>query len=321
MIMGTLKTAIEYIKQRKFKELIFRGKLCIKHRSGWLQYRLINKINKDKYKIVTVNGSKMYIHLDDDGISKDLYLYKGREKFATECLKSFIKEDDVIIEIGANIGYYVLLENKIAKKGKIFALEPMPFSRKLLTMNIKLNNMENVEIYPFAIGDQNKEQNFYIYKEINISSFYLNPAGKLVSTKKVRTITLDNFVEQYMGGTLPTVLRMDIEGFEYNVIKGAMNTIKNCNKLRIFMEIHPHILSREQLNELLDILENNNFEIKTVTNECTPHIYPYLDNKIWDSIEEVPYGCIGNDISYGDLKKYLRMNKGSEVFFEKANKI
>jgi FkbM family methyltransferase len=318
MIMSTLKTAIEYIKQGKFKELIFRGRLFIKYHSGGLRYRLINKINKDKYKIVTVNGSKMYIHLDDDGISKDLYLYKEREKFATECLKSFIKEDDVIIEIGANIGYYVLLENKIAKKGKIFALEPMPFSRKLLTMNVKLNNVENVEIYPFAIGDQNKEQDFYIYKEINISSFNQNLYGNLVSTKKVRIMTLDNFIEKYLGDTLPTVLRMDVEGFEYNVIKGAMNTIRNCNKLRIFMEIHPHILSQEQLNELLNILENNKFEIKTVTNECTPHIYPYLDNKIWDSIEEVPYGCIGNDISYEDLRKYLRINKGSEVFFEKS---
>lgn len=316
--MSTLKTAIEYIKQRKFKELIFRGRLFMKEHSGGIRYRLINKINKDKYKIVTVNGSKMYIHLDDDGISKDLYLYKEREKFATECLKSFIKEDDVIIEIGANIGYYVLLETKIAKKGKIFAIEPMPFSRKLLTMNVKLNNVENVEIYHFAIGDQNKEQEFYIYKQINISGFNLKSYGNLVSTKKVRIMTLDNFIEKYLGDTLPTVLRMDVEGFEYNVIKGAMNTIRNCNELRIFMEIHPHILSQEQLNELLGILENNTFKIKTVTNECMPHCYPYLDNKIWDSIEEVPYGCIGNDISYEDLKKYLRINRGSEVFFEKS---
>jgi len=316
--MSTLKTAIEYIKQRKYKELIFRGGLFVKYHSGGIRYRLINKINKDKYKIVTVNGSKMYIYLDDDGISKDLYLYKEREKFATECLKSFIKEDDIIIEIGANIGYYVLVESKIAKKGKIFALEPMSFSRKLLTMNVKLNNVENVEIYPFAIGDQNKEQDFYTYTKINVSGFNLKPHENLVSTKKVKIMTLDNFIEKYLGDARPDVLRMDVEGFEYNVIKGAMNTIKNCNKLRIFMEIHPHILSQEQLNELLDILENNNFEIKTVTNECMPHIYPYLDNKIWDSIEDVSYGCIGNDISYEDLKKYLRMNRGSEVFFEKS---
>jgi len=290
----------------------------MKYHSGCLRYRLINKIYKDKYKIVTVNGSKMYIYLDDDGISKDLYLYKEREKFATEYLKSFIEEGDVIIEIGANIGYYVLLESKIAKKGKIFAFEPMPFSRKLLTMNVKLNSVENVEIYPFAIGDQNGEQDFYIYKEINFSGFNLNPNGNLVSTIKVRAMTLDNFIEKYLGDTLPTVLRMDVEGFEYNVIKGAMNTIKNCNKLRIFMEIHPHILSQEQLNEILSILENNNFKIKAVINECSPHIYPYLDNKIWDSIEEVPYGCIGNDISYEDLKKYLGLNRGTEVFFERS---
>jgi len=154
-MMRTLKKTFEYIKQGKFRELIFRGRLFVKKHYGNLKYSLICKINKDKYKIITVNDSKMYIHFDDDGISKDLYLYKEREKFATERLKSFIKEDDIIVEIGANIGYYVLLENKLARKGKIFALEPMPFSRKLLTMNVKLNNAKNIEIFPFAIGDQN----------------------------------------------------------------------------------------------------------------------------------------------------------------------
>jgi len=314
--MNTLKTAIKYIKQRKSKELIFRFGLLMKYYSDGIQYGLINKISKDKYKIVTINGSKMYIHLEDDGISKDLYLYKEREKFATEYMNSFIKDDDIIIEIGANIGYYVLLENKIATKGKIIAIEPMPFSRKLLTMNVKLNNAENVEIYPFAIGDQNKEQDFYIYTKINISGFNQNPNENLVSTIKVKTVTLDNFIKSYMDGIPPNVLRMDVEGFEYNVIKGALDTIQKCHKLRIFMEIHPHILSKEQLNDLLGILENNDFKIKALTKECSPHFYPYLDNTLL--VENAPCGCIGKDISYEDLKKNLLANEGSEVFFEKS---
>lgn len=315
--MTILKKTFEYIKQGKFEELMVRGRIFVKGHYGNLKYDLINKISKDKYKITTVNKSKMYIHLDDDGISKQLYLYKKREKFATEFFKSFLNEEDTILEIGANIGYYVLLENKIANNGKIFAFEPLLFNRKLLNMNVKLNDVNNIEIFPFALGDQNKEQKFYIYKKRNWSSFNKNIKGEIVSSEIVKTITIDDFVEEYLGDTSPTVLRMDVEGYEYEVIKGATNTIASCNNLKIFMEIHSHILPQEKIDDLLNILKDNKFKIKAIIKECPPILYPYLSYKIWDSIDGDPYGYIGN--SYDDLKKYLRRNKALEVFFEKVD--
>lgn len=315
-MFDTVKSIGRYAKQLKFRELIFRGRLTIEYKYGFLKYNLVNKLNRDKFKIITVNGAKMCIYLADNGISRELYLYRQREKFATEFFKSFLKEDDVIIEIGANIGYYVLLENNIAKKGKIFACEPMTFSRNLLKINVKLNNVENVKIYPFALGDQHKEQEFYIYNSINWSSF-IKKNEKLVSTEMVKIMTIDSFIQEYLDGNTPTVLRMDVEGYEYNIIKGALNTIKQCDKMKIFMEIHPRILSSKDLNDLLNILKSNNFKIKAIINDCPgPHYYPFLDNKIWSSIEEIPFGNVGN--SYECLLKYLQMGKGTEVFFEKS---
>jgi FkbM family methyltransferase len=312
---NALKTAFKYIKQRKINELILTGRLFAEYYYGDLKYNTVSKISRNRYKIVTVNGSKMYIYLDDNGISKELYLYKRREKFATEFMESFLSEDDIIIEIGANIGYYVLLESKIAKKGKIYACEPMPLNRKLLEMNVKLNNVKNIELYPFAMGDQNKEQQFYIYDKINWSSFNKNIDGKIVSTVSVKTITIDNFINEYLDGCYPTVLRMDVEGYEYNIIKGALNMLRHCDNLKIFMEIHPHLLSPEKLDELINIFKDNKFKVRALINECFPHFYPYLNHKSLNSIIDIPYGCIGN--SYEELKKYLYVNKGTEVFFEK----
>jgi len=313
---NTLKTSFKYIKQSKFRELIFRGRLLTEYYYGTLKYNLINKINRDKFKTITINGSKMCIHLGDNGISKELYLYKQHEKFATEFMKSFLNEDDIIIEIGANIGYYVLLENKKLKNGEIFACEPGSFIRKLLEINIKLNNIDNVKIYPFALGDQNKEQDFYIYDKINWSSFK-NNIGKIVSTEAVQTMTIDSFVKEYLGDRCPTVLRMDVEGYEYNVIKGAMDTISRCDRLKIFMEIHPYILSPEELSELIKIFKSNNFEIKAIINEIPePHYYPFLNNKMWNSIEDVPFGFIGS--GYECLMKSLQKGRGTEVFLEKS---
>lgn len=272
-------------------------------------------ITKEKFKVINVNGYEMYIFLGEKGISKELYLYKQREKFATAFMKSFIKNDDIILEIGANIGYYALLENKIAEKGKIFAFEPMIFNRTLLEKNVKLNNIKNIEIYPFALGDLNKTQEFYVYDKINWSSFNKNLRGKIVSTYNVKVITVDNFVKEYLNNSCPTVLRMDVEGYEYEVIIGAINTLKRSTYLKVFMEIHPQLLSPEKLNKLINIFEDNNFKITAIINECQPHLYPYLNDKIWNSTDSIPYGYIGNN--YEDLKKYLEIGKGTEVFFEK----
>ena len=310
-----ISTAFDFIRQKKYKELTFFGITFIKYRYDNLKYFLINKINKDKYKIVTVNGYKMYIFLEDIGISKELYLYKIREKFATKYMESFLKEDDIIIEIGANIGYYVLLENKISKKGKIFACEPMTFNRKLLERNIALNNLKNVDTYSFAMGEKIQEQEFYIYDKINWSSFNKNVAGKIVSTEIVKTITIDHFVKEYLGDLAPTVLRMDVEGYEYEVIKGALKTIDKCDRLKIFLEIHPKLLSKKKLDELLKIFKDNNFKVKAIINECAAYLYPYLDSKILSLKQDIPYGYIGND--YENLEKFLQMKKGTEVFLEK----
>lgn len=314
MAKSILKTFLVSIKQKKFKNLIFMGLVFMIYHYGNFKY-YIYKIINNKYKLVEVNGSRMYIHLDDNGISKELCLYKKREKFATEFMISFLDENDVIIEIGANIGYYVLLESRIAKKGKIFACEPAPFNQKLLKMNVQLNRIRNIEIYQLAISDQNQDKKFYIYENINWCSFNDKLDGNIISTEIVKTVTIDDFVKNHMNGYYPTFFRMDVEGHEYNVIKGALNTIRDCPKLKIFMEIHPHLLSYEQIDELISIFKKNKFRIKAIINESPPHINYFFDNKILNWIADSSYGNIGNN--YEDLKKYLMLNKGTEIFLEK----
>jgi FkbM family methyltransferase len=285
---------------------------------GSLKYELASKLNRDKYRIVRTNGFRMYVHLSDKGISKDLYLYGSRERFALKFLKSFLEEDDIIIDIGANIGYYALTESQAAPKGRIFATEPSAFNRRILHMNLELNNVDNVRIYPFAFAEHTEgERELYLYKQTNWTSFNKNLNAEIVDTARVRTVSLDDFVGRFMGGVLPTAMRMDVEGFETEIIKGARQTLRDAPKMKIFMEMHPHLLTAQQLDGLLHALEHCRFEVKAIVNDCEPHVYAFLDDKMMKMVAPVPYGVLG--AGYDKLRMYLRMNKGTQVFFEKSS--
>ncbi len=109
---------------------------------------------------------------------------------------------------------------------------------------------------------------------------------------------------------------MDVEGHEYEIMMGAQRALAQSPRLKIFMEIHPHLLSAKKLDELLTTLERHEFEVKGIINDGPPHEYPFLNDTIWSSIDPVPYGFIGT--GYGKLRSVLREGKGNSVFFEKA---
>ncbi len=311
-------SAFKYIKDGRLRELSFRAKLYLAEVYGALKYKVIDKINRDKFKLVTVNGSPMYVYLGDVGISRDLYLYRTREKFSVQFLESFIKEDDVVIDIGANIGYFVLQEHRLATRGQIFACEPVPFNRNLLERNLELNGIQNVHVLPWAFGDREEdEREFHVYEQLNWASFIKHASSKLIETVNVKTTTIDAFIDRYLGGRWPSFIRMDVESHEYEIMKGAERTLAHCPSLRMFVELHPHLLSTEKLEELLTTLERNKFEVKGIINDGPPHEYRFLSDSMWGSILTVPYGFVGT--GYEKLRSVLRVNQGNSVFFEKTS--
>ena len=116
-------------------------------------------INHLKYmpesKIVIVNKSKMMLSPKKGDINTDLYRYRKREPICTEYLinSGIIKKNDIVIDIGANIGYYALIESQlVGKNGKIYAIEPIKSTYKTLQTNVKFNHLENIATYQLAIA-------------------------------------------------------------------------------------------------------------------------------------------------------------------------
>lgn len=280
--------------------------------------------------IVEVNKSKMLLFPRKGGINCihfDLFLYKKREPNCTNYLmhSGVLKEGDVVLDIGANIGYYVLIESRlVGKTGKVYAVEPVRGNFELLEKNVQLNNLENVSTLQFAFGDEDaKSGTMYVSDKDNLCTMNINAAvsgkiGKIVSEEEVPVAKVDTF---FKDKTPPNFIRMDVEGSEYGIIKGGMvKTLKR--DIKILMELHPEspYIEPEKVNELFHILEENNFRVrfavfedKVEENEIAKFFLRKGGNKL---------PIIASNISLQEFKRLVENNSRlayPSVIFEKQN--
>jgi len=247
LIKTLTKRSIEILKKDGFKGYISAIK---KYYESYpplrknLYYWLYSKIKKEKLIIKEIQGSKMYLNLNDFGLSKYLFLNGIREPECTKIMKEELKEGMTIVEIGANIGYYALMEASIiGKKGKIYAIEPFPSNFDLLGKNVKLNSYNDiVELHQLAIGDKTGLTNLFVSDKHNLCNMLQNDADSCV---EVPAVTFDEFIKDKK---LPDMIRMDIEGFEYFILDGMKKTMEKCKSCKMFIEVHPYQMYEKGLD-------------------------------------------------------------------------
>jgi FkbM family methyltransferase len=178
--------------------------------------------------VVTVNGSKMMVAPRKGGIDFELYVYKKREPLCTDYLQrsGLLKAGDIVLDAGANIGYYVLLESRlVGPTGQVYAVEPVEETFNSLTSNITLNERHNVHALRCAFGDEVHMGKIYVSTASNLSAVNKqHVGGKIVYQQDVPFLTVDSFLN---GKLVPKFVRMDVEGYEYEIIRGMTKTLTN----------------------------------------------------------------------------------------------
>ncbi|MBN1793453.1 MAG: FkbM family methyltransferase [Candidatus Omnitrophica bacterium] len=231
--------------------------------------------------IKNILGSKMCLNMNDYGIHRDLFLDEIREPVATRHVMDILTGNDVVLEIGANIGYYALIEARLAKK--VYAAEPNPRNFADLKVNIEMNGYDNIELFELAFGDTSGPALMNVAPRSNWHSFY--PLSEAVGTVTVSMETVDNFLA---GREQPTFARMDVEGYELCVVQGMQRTLRNLE--RLFIEIHAQIMRLKETRELLDILCAAQFYPEKIVKYDKPGFSRVLPN---DYIDEVYRGDKG----------------------------
>lgn len=246
------------------------------------------------YKITSTfdNGTKINLNLDD-WIQKQIF-YFGRyeiEKRETVFWQKIIQKNDVILDIGANIGYYSLMASKrIGEKGKIFAFEPVSNTYKKLQDNIYLNNFTNIRSENLAVSNSESEIELFVADEMSTGSssiaMHVNFSG---IKEKVKTIEIDKYCKLNKIEKLDLV-KIDVEGCEPMVIEGMNHTMISKKPL-ILIEV---------LDERLNKINSSKEKLYELFNKADYEAYEIIDNN--------------------SLKKISKPKEGGLIVFKHRNK-
>lgn len=284
---------------------------------------LFYKLIKKKEAVKEINGSTMLLDLSRPGISKILFICNKRELLNTGIIKQEVKGDMNVLDIGANIGYYALLEASLLdRKGKVYAFEPDPRNAELLKRNIVLNNFEEkIKFFPCAVAEENCFRNFKLNKQTNLSSFTRGGAEKIANVE-TRCVKLDDlpYIDQI------DFVRMDVEGYECMVVAGMMEFLKRKNNLKMQIEIHPAAfnIGKFRFPEQLKELEALGFKVKSLITAASDRPRPIIDKgyKLVKSVREGKWrrGLYEN-IKMDDLIDFLKRDPKivRSIFLEKNN--
>jgi FkbM family methyltransferase len=184
-----------------------------------------------------------------------------------EQVKDYIKEGDTVIDVGGNMGFFVLILNELVKEsGKIYSFEPSKRLNEKLETTIRNNNLKNVTVVNHALGESEGSTTLhYNPKQTGLSSIVSDSDGISLS-EEIQITTLDKFSENIKERV--SFIKIDTEGYEPQVLKGATELILR-DKPTIYIELggdyqESSIEALQILKELDYKCEAENIDLKTI---------------------------------------------------------
>ena len=173
-----------------------------------------------------------------------------KESLEMEALHSLlVKPGDTVLECGSHHGFTtLLLSSWVGEQGKVFAFEPSETSFNILKKNIEINHRKNIEPRMAAIG---KEKGTIKISDSSCATVTGEEIGY-----PVEMLPLDEF--QHLK---PDVIKIDVEGYEGDVLKGASKILSSKPKLAI--ELHTELLSRYQtsVSEIFSLIDAEQYNV------------------------------------------------------------
>ena len=221
-----------------------------------------------------VEGHKM--HIPTEGIGCGIAPW---EPETTAVFLSLITDGDVVVDLGAHVGYYTLLAaRRVGPEGRVFAFEPHPDNFRLLVKNIESNFYSNVIPVQKAVSNETGGTELFLQGTTTHSLFRKSDSNKSVL---VQTTSLDEYfktVEPRLRSRIK-LIKMDIEGAEMQAMLGMRQIISENAEIAIISEFEPENLKASgcEPSEFVSYLTEQGFKLQSVGENllCLKTLKPY----------------------------------------------
>jgi len=263
---------------------VFYGVRVPNHPRKWMVHERLRSlcgVSVDCEIEATRSGLKWLLN-PSDYTDSSLFWFGNKDVWDLYHLKRLVNKGDIILDVGANFGYYSLVLAKALKyQCQIFALEPNPANFLRLCRHIKWNNSEDV-IKPFQLGASNRSEIVNMRQPLDNSGHtFVDKDGDI---SDVMLSGIDDFCKTNSIDSLD-VLILDAEGFEERGLMGAGEMIERCKPL-MFIEIFPPVMARQNSSPeaIVDFIKSKGYQLFVARRKM---LKPLLDIPKGDMRENV----------------------------------
>ncbi len=219
---------------------------------AWYANRMARRLTQENPRSLLIEQQEelsLYRTVSGDLFWLDPSGYVGRcivesgvfEPWSTKVVHALVKSGGTVLDVGANIGYYTVLLSRLAgRDGRILAFEPTANFRKILSMNIAVNNLNNVEVIPAGLSD--KSQKLDIYLTVDTATLHPSDSKKETDRKNdsnrevIELITLDDYIRRNPLERIDFI-KIDVDGHEPSILRGAWETLEKYHPV-VLLEVN-----------------------------------------------------------------------------------
>ena len=291
----------KYISNKDIRE--FKGNFFY-----YIFYRIIRKFLKGNIKVLICNFF-INVSTNKKNMSNSLLnkCYFGDETILSAIKKISGQRKIFLVDCGSNYGFYSLYVASISQENQVLAFEASPKTFNSFRTNLELNNFKNIDCRNLAISEvSQKFISFYeSYNDWESSATH----NKFKNTKivKIQTTTIDQELSKKDLSNFAVIIKLDVEGNEFNAIQGGKDTILKYEPL-ITIE-----LSRYNFN-------NQNYNFDYFSKFLNDFKYKIYDDKLVLLNIETLIDRIGNlDQSHQTIGNYFLIKDFSYVYNKLLN--
>lgn len=197
--------------------------------------KLLGKHNDTIYKsqpstvIKTSYGSVASYQEDTDTVIRALKKHGEYQTHVVDLFKKYVRPDSIIVDVGANVGFFTLVYSKLMPSCHIHSFEIMPKTYNALKNTVKLNNLKNVTCHNIGLFNEETDVNVS-FKPYMLGHTFIHEIPNKIGTEATCT-TLDKY-----GLKNVSFIKLDIQGAEYEALLGAKQTLidNDCTVLAEF---------------------------------------------------------------------------------------
>lgn len=222
------------------------------------------------------HGIKMYFDPTDPHLL-DMIDGKDPEQNVKNTFLENISSGDIVIDVGANIGDYTLIScKKVGDSGKVLAFEPLSETHSILKRNLQLNEITHCQLFQKAVGEKSDVVNLY-KNNASGTMGHLDSTlnGKnLIKKGETEVVTIDDVLNSNNIKNV-NMLKIDVEGFEHEVLLGAIQSFKEKKIKKILCEVHfKYLESKNKSSETIyELLRGYGFNISFISKPTPSRVH------------------------------------------------